>query len=269
MVDPQNSELLVGVDRFSVALFDQSMHPIVGARATVEVQKSSRDLSHSTGPTIETRPLQDVGAEYGGIPIYVGTVRLPDVGLYNFLIHATLKNGTSVTGHAFSTVGNKSKELPVGYQVPSLKQPILGDPGVTIGQIDSGVPPDTWHTATIADGLAQHKPMVLYFGEPGFCKSRTCGPTVHVLQQLANDYGSRFLFEHIEDHFPAGPAETSKGNPVFDAFGLQTDPWIFFVNAAGIVSDRFEGPVTVEQLRTAADGTLVGHVPAVDISLAG
>lgn len=41
------------------------------------------------------------------------------------------------------------------------------------------------------------------------------------------------------------------------------------VNSAGIISDRFEGPVTVSELKTAADGTLQGKVPAVDIALGG
>jgi hypothetical protein len=50
---------------------------------------------------------------------------------------------------------------------------------------------------------------------------------------------------------------------------LKTDPWIYFVTRSGIVSDRFEGPVTVEELRGAADGTLAGRVPAVDIPAGG
>jgi hypothetical protein len=140
---------------------------------------------------------------------------------------------------------------------------------VTIGMVDSGNPPDAWHAATVADGLAQHRPMVLYFGEPGFCKSRTCGPTVQILQQFAKTYGDRLLIEHIEDHFPAGPDESAQDNPGFTAFGLATDPWIYFVNADGVVADRFEGPVTVSDLSTAADGTLAGHVPAVQISPSG
>ncbi len=35
------------------------------------------------------------------------------------------------------------------------------------------------------------------------------------------------------------------------------------------IADRFEGPVTIEQLRAAADGTLAGRVPAVDVTTAG
>src|SRR5438270_8660862 len=213
MVAVQNSELLVGVDRINIALFDGNQRPLSGARATVQIQQA--------GAPAQTRPLQDIGPEYGNIPIYVGAARFPQVGAVTLLVRATLKDGRNVFGQANALVTNKARELPIGYKVPVLKQPIFGDPGVKISDIDSGVPPDAWHSTTIADGLAQHRSMVLYFGEPGFCKSRTCGPTVQVLQQLAQQVGDRLLFEHIEDHFPAGPDETGKDNPAFDGFGLQ------------------------------------------------
>jgi hypothetical protein len=263
-VSPQNSEYLIGINRVSLALFDQNRHPVSGARASLDV------LGGVTGGgTVETRPLEDIGPQYGGIPIYVTTAKFPEVGSYKFVVRAALADGSSVSAEAFVIVTNKSRELPIGYRVPALRQPIISDPGVTIEKIDSGVPPDSWHTTAIADGLAQHRPMILYFGEPGFCKSRTCGPTVKVLQQFQQQAGGPFLFEHIEDHFPAGPDETSTINPVFAAFGLQTDPWVFFVNSGGVISDRFEGPVTVAELVSAAQGTLAGKVPAVDISLGG
>ncbi|MFN2451269.1 MAG: hypothetical protein ABR541_02830 [Candidatus Dormibacteria bacterium] len=258
LVSAQNTEILVGVDRVSFALFDASQRPLNGARARLELVRA--------GTTLESRPLEGIGAEYGQIPIYVGTARFPAPGPITLRVHASMTDGRRFDGATVAVVTNRSHELPVGHQVPPLRQAILGTPGVTIGQIDSGVPPDPWHTATIADGLAQHRPMVLYFGQPGFCKSRTCGPTVQVLQQLCRQFCGGFLVEHVEVHVPAGPDETATVNPAFTAFGLQTDPWIYFVNAAGVVSDRFEGPVTAKELGTAAIGTLAGKVPAVDVS---
>jgi hypothetical protein len=148
-----------------------------------------------------------------------------------------------------------------------VSQPVLGDPGVTLAQIDSGVPPDSWHTETVAQGLAQHRPMVLYFGDPAYCPSKTCGPTRDIVQQLCAQFCSRMLFEHIETYYPAGPpGPGAHVNPAFDAFGLQTDPWIYFVTGSGIVSDRYEGPVTLDELVQSAQGTLAGNVPAVGLT---
>jgi len=259
-VQPTITELLTGTDRMGLALFDASGRPVTGAQVTMEVQ--------GLGGVDEHRPLKDIGPEYGGIPVYTGTASFPTVGVYKLLVSASLPGGRTGDGTISVRVSATGPGLPIGARVPAVKQPIVGA-GVTVGMVDSGNPPDSWHDATVADGLAQHRPMVLYFGEPGFCKSRTCGPTVQILQQFAKTYGDRLLIEHIEDHFPAGPDETAKDDPGFTAFGLATDPWVYFVNAEGIVADRFEGPVTVSDLSTAADGTLAGHVPAVQISLTG
>lgn len=261
-VFPQNSTFLVGVDRLSVALLDRGKQPILDATASVDVDDN--------GQVVETRPLQFVGRNYGAIPVYLGLVRFAHTGDYVLVVHVTKSDGTKDSGLAHVTVTDRSPELPVGHRLTEvhsdLRQPILGDPGVTISDIDSGVPPDPFHDMTIAQALAEHRPMVLYFGEPGRCPSRTCGPTVQVLEQIWPQYRDRMVFEHIEIHRPASGDAL---NPIYVAFGLTSEPWIYFVNADGVVADRFEGFVTVDELRAAADGTLAGKVPAVDLSING
>jgi hypothetical protein len=259
MVQPTNSVLLTGVDRIGLALLDGSGRPVSGAHAVLRVT--------GAGGVDEHRPLENIGPEYGGIPVYTGTAGFPQVGVYDLAVAVDLGGGRSGSGRVAVRVSNTGPELPVGAHAPAVRQAILGDPGVTIDRIDSGVPPDAWHTTTVAGGLAQHRPMVLYFGAPGFCTTRTCGPTVQVLQQLSQRYGDRLLIEHIETRSP--PGLTGPANPAFDAFGLQTDPWVYFVNSGGVVADRFEGPVTLDELASAADGTLAGRVPAVQVSLNG
>lgn len=259
-VIPQNTAYVVGVNRLSVALLDRDKNPVNGATGT------SVDLEGAAG-AFETRPLEYVGPQYGAVPLYIGTARLPQTGQFRITVHTTLPGGRRDAGQAVITVAARGPEVPVGATVPAVRQALITDPGVKMADIDSGVPPDAWHSATVADGLAQHRPMVLYFGEPGFCKSRTCGPTVQVLQTVCATYCDRMLFEHIEDNYPAGPDETSRANPAFTAFGLQTEPWIYFVNASGVVADRFEGPAIASQLAAAAEGTLQGRVPAVDVAL--
>ena len=224
------------------------------------------EVRNATGQSVETRPLVNVGPEYGGIPVYLGLARFPDVGQFEYLVHGSV-GAHAVSGHAFVTVSLRGPEVAVGDHPPAVSQPILADPGVTIGLVDSGVPPDSWHSATVAQGLAQHRPMVLYFGDPAFCPSKTCGPTRDILLQLCKQFCAQLLFEHIETYYPAGPPGPSAHvNAAFDAFGLQTDPFIYFVNASGVVSDRYEGPVTLDELTQSAQGTLAGSVPAVPLA---
>ena len=257
-ISPQNTDIVVGVDRLGIAILTKDKKPVDGATATLQIQGG--------GGTFETRPLEWIGRGYGTIPVYLATARLPQTGQYRLVVEATLADGTRDSGTAVVTVTDRSSELPVGYNLRQVKadlhQPILGDPGVTIDTIDSGVPPDGFHTATLQQGLDQHRPMVIYIGEPGRCVSQTCGPTVQVLEQIYPAYRDTMLFEHIEVHHPA---QANTFSPIYAAFGLTSEPWVYFVNAQGVVSDRFEGFVTADELRSAADGTLAGRVPAVDL----
>jgi hypothetical protein len=255
-VDPQNSTLLVGVNRISVALLDAAGKPVNNARVTLEID--------GNGSTPVTRPLEWIGPTYDNKPVYNGTASFAQSGRYTLVAHATLADGSTRSGTAEVNVTTHSPELPVSFKPPAVSQRILTDPNTKIQDIDSGVPPDDWHTATVAQGLAEHRPMVLYFGEPGFCMSEVCGPVVNILRQLCTTYCDKLLFEHIEVRIP--PAAEGPFNPAFTAFGLTSEPWIYFVNASGVVADRIEGPVTLDELKGAADGTLAGRVPAVDVT---
>jgi hypothetical protein len=256
-VQPQNSTLLVGVDRVSIALLDNRQSPVAATAVSVNILDPA-------GQSIGTRPLDNIAAVYGGIPVYVGIAHFPTAGQYEFVVTGRGAAG-AVNGHAFVRVASSGPEVAVGARVPALHQAVLTDPGVTIAMVDSGVPPDLWHDQTIAGALAAHKPMVLFFGQPGFCPSKTCGPTVAILKQLCTQYCSQFSFQHIETDFPASVNQVFN-NPAFRAFGLPSDPWVYFVNANGVVTDRFEGPVTLAELQGAAAGTLAGRVPAVSLS---
>jgi hypothetical protein len=256
-VEPQNSTLLVGENRLGIAL-TQSKKPVLNAAATVAVQ--------SAGTTVETAKLEFAGQEYKDIPYYLGVVSFPKSGTYHLLVNATTKDGNAMSGGSDVQVTTHSPELPVGFKMPALTQPVAKDVGGDLNKIDSGVPPDDWHTLTVADGLAQHRPMIVYFGQPGRCLTETCGPTITVLKELCKSYCDKLLFEHIEVHYPAQADAT---NPAFAQLGFQSEPWVYFVNAQGVVADRYEGPVTLDQLRSSADGTLAGKVPAVDVAVTG
>ncbi|HYL70721.1 MAG TPA: hypothetical protein VEY89_05410 [Candidatus Dormibacteraeota bacterium] len=256
-VSPQNTTLLVGLNRVSIALLDQQQNPVHATAVHMQVVNAQ-------GRAIDSVTMHGIGPEYGGIPVYVGVATFPDVGQFQYVVNATGAGGRQLAGQAYVTVMLKGSSVPVGAATPALHQAVLGDPGVTLASIDSGNPPDDWHSATIAQGLAQHRPMVLYFGDPAYCPSKTCGPTHQILEQLCAQYCGQLLFEHIETYYPAGPpGPQAHVNPAFSAFGLQTDPWIYFVNAAGVIADRYEGPVTLSDLVQSARGTLAGAVPAV------
>ncbi|MDQ6856046.1 MAG: hypothetical protein M3Z57_03105 [Candidatus Dormibacteraeota bacterium] len=251
------------MNRISIALLNGQSTPVTAGRVVV-------NIIDPKGTSLGTRPLEDIASVYGGVPVYVGIANFPTAGQYDYVVSGTDAGGAPIRGNAFVTVAAHGPELAPGMTVPPVQQKVVTEPGVTLSMVDSGVPPDTWHDVTVAQALAEHRPMVLYFGEPGFCPSKTCGPTITILKQLCTRYCAQFSFQHIEDDIPPGPAfvqpNAFPNNPAFLAFGLRSDPWVYFVNSRGVVTDRFEGPITLSELQGAADGTLAGHVPAVSLS---
>jgi hypothetical protein len=252
-VSPQNSVFLVGVDRVSIAL-TMGRTPVLDAKASMDIPLKS---------ATETVALEFVGHEYSKVPVYSSIVKFDRTGDTVVTIHARYQDGSTHSAIAHINVTDKSPSLPVGYQVPAVSQPIASTVNGDLSKIDTGVPgPDNWHTETIAQGLAQHQPMVLFFGTPGRCVSGVCGPTLSILKQLEATLGGKMLFEHIEPDFPA---QSNVLNQVYQQFGLTTEPWVYFVNSNGVVADRFEGSVVLSQLEQAAAGTLAGRVPAVPL----
>src|SRR5258708_7339421 len=77
------------------------------------------------------------------------------------------------SGAAAALGTTRGRARPSGSKTPRRKQPSAADVGGKLAMLDSGVPPDAWHTTTVADGLAQHRPMIVYFGQPGRCVSET------------------------------------------------------------------------------------------------
>ena len=152
-VSPQNSAFLIGNGRISVALTN-GRTPILNAVASVDIPEKSGT---------ETVPLIFVGHAYAQVPVYLGIASFDHTGDTVITVHAKLSGGGTNSGIAHINVTNKSAELPVGYAVPAISQPVAATVNGDLSKIDTGVPgPDNWHTETIAQGLAQHQPMVLF-----------------------------------------------------------------------------------------------------------
>jgi len=88
------------------------------------------------------------------------------------------------------------------------------------------------------------------FATPKFCASRTCGPVVDVVEEVARRLdGENVRFIHVEVYEDNDPA---KGfNPWLQEWKLPTEPWTFLVGADGRIAARFEGTVSVNELEAA------------------
>ncbi len=225
----------------------------------------------TAAPSATTAALQ---AQIVASEVLVGSQRFP-VGILDqntpvndAIVHvrAFLVNGAVAQlkspdgGHAvirlpFTVVANATVPAP-GQPAPPSHNPTAKDVS-DIGTIDSGQPPDDMHQLSVADAIAQHRPTLVAFATPAFCTSATCGPLIHALQSLEPNYRTRLTFIHIEiwRDFKPDPSKRQIRPEVLE-WRLQTDPWVFLIDAKGLIRTRFEGVADADELRAAIDQLL-------------
>jgi hypothetical protein len=153
-------------------------------------------------------------------------------------------------------VGQFPGVVKVGEKAPRISTPTADDVGGDLAQIDTRIPPDQMHAVDFADVVGK-KPVVITFATPAFCESRVCGPTVDVVQEVADTFKGEADFIHMEVWKDNDPS-TKKVRPQLEAFGLPTEPWTFLIDKNGIVRDRIEGAISVSELEEAMRTILPG-----------
>ena len=182
--------------------------------------------------------------------IYVARFLLPRAGKYWLL--AEPEGGRSKVQALGNVIVSKDDDPPdVGDPAPRSETPTLASVGGNASKITTRTPPDTALLQySVADLLRSKSPFVVTFATPKFCASRTCGPVVDVVEDVASRFEDRRVrFVHVEVYKDNDPA---KGyNPWMREWNLPTEPWTFLVSARGRIVERFEGTVSVEELESA------------------
>ena len=125
----------------------------------------------------------------------------------------------------------------------------LTDVGGNAKAIDTRVPPATDMLQDDLYDVLGKKPVVFIVATPQLCQSRVCGPVVDVAEQVKSETKADVAFIHNEVYVDNNP---NKGlRPQLAAYGLETEPWIFVIDKTGNVVQRFEGAVSVDELKAA------------------
>lgn len=123
-----------------------------------------------------------------------------------------------------------------------------------VSQLTTREPPNTeMLQEDFADVLGE-KPTVLIFATPALCQSRVCGPIVDVAEQVRAEVGDDVAFVHQEVY---RGNQVNKGlRPQLLEWRLASEPWIFVIDRNGRITDRFEGALSVAELRAAVEKTI-------------
>ena len=184
--------------------------------------------------------------------IYVATLQLPRTGKQWVVIQP---RGVRYQGFQILDVKAKPTAVAVGEKAPPSNNPTLATKSAS--EITTSRPPDTELLRySVAESVKAKAPFVVTFATPAFCESRTCGPTVDVVEAVRKRFeakGIRFIHVEIyEDNLPGNGV-----NRWVKEWKLPTEPWVFVVDRDGVVRDRFEGAISVAELEQSVRSNLL------------
>jgi hypothetical protein len=252
-----------GLNRVPFVVLDKGARPVRNAAVALYTVKADGSQLHGPYPARET-PF-DVAAAHlsqttsgdaaAAKAFYVANVQFkgkPPLGVF-----ALVRMDGRLVAASPSPLGVRG--------APSATPPDVGDKAIPIhtltvkdvkkvSDITTRVPPDT--------GMLQHdfadvlgkEPVVLVFATPALCQSRVCGPVVDVADDVRAGFGKQVAFIHQEIY---KDNQVNKGlRPQLLRWRLASEPWTFVISRSGRITDRFEGAVSVPELRAAVKKTL-------------
>lgn len=238
-----NSDLAVGENqRFVLALLDDRNRAVKDASVRVRffkvLDQQRAQLRSEAAAAFRSSP------KLGDRGVYVTRTTFDEPGPWGAEVEARRPDGGVQTLRLAFEVAPTSKSPAVGAPVPASRTATAATPA-DVEKICSARPGDQFHALTVADALAQRKPLVVLFATPGFCESATCGPSLEVVQEATAPFLEKLNVVHVEIYEGGRPPNVV---PAVSEWALPSEPWVFLVGADGKVVDKLEGGITTEEL---------------------
>jgi hypothetical protein len=253
---PGDADFSPGPIRFSFLVIANDGRPVSRPKADVWLARGYKQKPYlRTTAKLETVGVPGLSDSSLEIPsIYVAQLHAPAPGKYWVLAKP---QGARINGLGNVVVRKRSYSPAVGAKATASRTPTISTTGGRLAPLTTATHPDRQlYTTSVAEVLAAREPFVLTFATPKFCTSRTCGPIVDVVSRVRKQVsGSAVRFIHVEVFSGNDPARGY--NRWMRQWGLQSEPWVFLVGSDGRIKAKFEGPVSVRELRAAVESSLV------------
>ena len=259
-----SSDLAVGPERFTAAIFDDNQRPIAGAEVRLRFFKLGSEGPAVLRSEVEA-PFRVEGLEKEGLQdrgVYAARVTFDAPGAWGVEAVVRRPQRPEETVASRFDVKARSQTPGIGDPAPASRNKTIRDVN-SVDELTTARPADPdLYRFSIAQALGDGKPFLVVFATPAFCTSRTCGPEVEIIQALRDKYRERMHFIHIELY--SNPVGLLRGGsdrslrPAVIEWGLPTDPWVFLVDASGRVFDKFEGFTPAAELEESILRMLAG-----------
>jgi len=239
------SDHVVGDVRVSFLVVRDNAEVVERPRAKVWLARGRQALPfQETLASFEPMGVEDSEDEAGVRGLFVTRFRIDEPGRYWFVAEPI--GGLRIQGLGSLDVKRESSAPAVGALAPASRTPTLES--ATLEQLSTATEPVAdLYGHSVASSLRDRVSFVVAFATPRFCRSRTCGPTVDVVDAVRRETGVRAI--HVEVYEDNDP---DKGiNRWMREWKLPTEPWVFVVDRRGHIAARFEGSVSVGELEQA------------------
>ena len=177
--------------------------------------------------------------------IYVCEATLTSAGTHT--IHVETTKGTQPQD-TLASVTPVTSATPVNVAAPKAASPTPTD---TLGvqPICTRTPACTLHEHSLSEVIGNGKPTAVLFATPARCQSQYCGPVLDIfLDVLKEPAFASLQAVHVEIY----KDDTSQDLvPTLDAWHLQSEPWLYCVNADGTIVTRLDGGFDRSEIRAA------------------
>lgn len=262
------SEAVVGPNRMPIGIIRDGS-PLNDPKAKVHLRffRAGAD---------DTQPRAEADATYygQGLPaaVYVAYATFDQAGAWNIEVSAQASDMQKpIISRLRLEVLPQSEAPRVGDQAKPIKTLTIHDVSDP-AQLSSGTNPDlSLYQISLDDALKSGKPTTILFATPAYCRTAVCSPSATVISNLQKKYGDRINFIHAEVYkYPFDQAiqklsEASRlaeqenrpltateraasfSDPMVQ-WNLPTEPWLYLIDANGVIAARYEGGITSEEL---------------------
>jgi hypothetical protein len=165
--------------------------------------------------------------------IYTAEVTLPQAGPWLGVVAVRDRGDASL---AFQVQETPKAPAP-GQPAPRAASPTVANP-LGVDPICTRNPPCPLHEVSLDTAIGAGKPVAVLLATPARCESRYCGPVLDDLLTLVDQYRDRVTIVHVEIYKNLTGSDLV---PTVEAWGIQTEPWLFGVDATGNVTSRLDG----------------------------
>ncbi len=253
-----STDLAVGANRVVFALVASGSGP-------VRQQDGVRVQTYYLAPTGQEGPIEAVAATYRewgdtGRGAYTVQLDFDRAGDWGLGVSVAGPEGTVSSASARVPVRERSLTPTLGAPAPLTQSKTMSDTP-DMAELTTDPQPDTdLYRITIAEAVTSGKPLVVVFSTPAYCTTATCGPQLDVVKRLSESYSGRANFIHVEvydnPHEIQGDLSNARIAPAVTEWGLPSEPWTFVIDADGLVSAKFEGFATLDELGEALGGII-------------